>query len=180
MSGGERQEGARSAEHGAVRGGIGWRGGPLEALRAFLAARAWGIVREDYSAHGDAWRYFPFDGALRGLPLSEDGLAGLCDREQRLCFALAFRNGRDPILKERIFGLRGAEGNHGGDAKEYWGISTPLTASRLAGAITIRRLSFRMPSSGRKTRAARWSRSRASNASWLRCSTRGNSCRLTD
>lgn len=86
-------------------------------------------MREDYSAHGDAWRYFPFDGALRGLPLSEDGLAGLCDREQRLCFALAFRNGRDPILKERIFGLSGAEGNHGGDAKEYWGISTPLAAS---------------------------------------------------
>ena len=131
MSGGERQEGARSAEHGAARGGIGWRRGPLEALRAFLAARAWGIVREDYSAHGDAWRYFPFDGALRGLPLSEDGLAGLCDREQRLCFALAFRNGRDPILKERIFGLSGAEGNHGGDAKEYWSISTPLTASQL-------------------------------------------------
>ena len=58
-------------------------------------------------------------------------MAGLCDREQRLCFALAFRNGRDPILKERIFGLSGAEGNHGGDAKEYWWYLDALTASRL-------------------------------------------------
>jgi hypothetical protein len=78
-------------------------------------------VREDYSADGDAWRYFPFDQAhSRAYRWSEDGLAGLCDREQRLCFALSFWNGRDPILKERIFGLSGPEGNHGEDAKEYW------------------------------------------------------------
>ena len=78
-------------------------------------------MREDYSADGDAWRYFPFDHAhSRAYRWSEDGLAGLCDREQRLCFALSFWNGRDPILKERIFGLSGPEGNHGEDAKEYW------------------------------------------------------------
>ena len=78
-------------------------------------------MREDYSADGDAWRYFPFDDARsRAYRWSEDGLAGLCDREQRLCFALSFWNGRDPILKERIFGLSGPEGNHDEDAKEYW------------------------------------------------------------
>jgi hypothetical protein len=80
-----------------------------------------GTVREDYRADGDAWRYFPFDDASsHAYRRSEDGLAGLCDREQRLCFALSFWNGRDPMLKERIFGLSGLEGNHGEDAKEYW------------------------------------------------------------
>ena len=78
-------------------------------------------MHEDYSADGDAWRYFPFDDARsRAYRWSEDGLAGLCDREQRLCFALSFWNGRDPLLKERIFGLSGPEGNHDEDAKEYW------------------------------------------------------------
>ena len=91
------------------------------SLGPYLAERAWGTVREDYSADGDAWRYFPFDHARsRAYRWSEDGLAGLCDRGQRLCFALSFWNGRDPILKERIFGLSGPEGNHGEDAKEYW------------------------------------------------------------
>ena len=67
-----------------------------------------------------AWRYFPLDHAnSRAYRWSEDGLAGFCDREQRLCFGLSFWNGRDPILKERIFGLSGPEGNHGEDAKEY-------------------------------------------------------------
>src|ERR1700758_333524 len=83
--------------------------------------RAWGTVREDYSADGDAWSYFPHDHARsRAYRWSEDGLAGICDEPQVLCFALAFWNGRDPILKERIFGLTGEEGNHGEDAKEYW------------------------------------------------------------
>jgi hypothetical protein len=87
----------------------------------YLAERAWGTVREDYSADGDAWRYLPHDHARsRAYRWSEDGLAGLCDHSQHLCFALAFWNGRDPILKERIFGLTGHEGNHGEDAKEYW------------------------------------------------------------
>ncbi|HTO09131.1 MAG TPA: glucosidase, partial [Myxococcota bacterium] len=78
-------------------------------------------VREDYSADGRAWHYFPHDQARsRAYRWSEDGLAGICDLEQRLCFAFAFWNGRDPVLKERLFGLTGHEGNHGEDAKEYW------------------------------------------------------------
>src|SRR6516165_608030 len=87
----------------------------------YLAERAWGTVREDYSATGDAWNFFRHDHARsRAYRWNEDGLAGICDDRQILCFALAFWNGRDPILKERIFGLTGPEGNHGEDAKEYW------------------------------------------------------------
>ena len=87
----------------------------------YLAERAWGSVREDYSASGDAWSSFPHDHARsRAYRWNEDGLAGLCDVQQRLCLSLALWNGRDPILKERIFGLTGPEGNHGEDAKEYW------------------------------------------------------------
>jgi len=78
-------------------------------------------VREDYSADGDAWGYFPHRHARsRAYRWSEDGLAGICDDRQTLCFALAFWNGNDPILKERLFGLTGPEGNHGEDVKEYW------------------------------------------------------------
>jgi Glycosyl hydrolase family 63 C-terminal domain len=87
----------------------------------YLAERAWGTVREDYSADGDAWDYVTHDAARSyAYRWSEDGLAGICDIEQRLCLAFAFWNGRDPILKERIFGLTGHEGNHGEDAKELW------------------------------------------------------------
>ncbi len=87
----------------------------------YLSERAWGTVREDYSAGGDAWDFFPHDHARsRAYRWNEDGLAGICDDRQTLCFALAFWNGRDPILKERIYGLTGTEGNHGEDAKEYW------------------------------------------------------------
>jgi len=87
----------------------------------FLSERAWGTVREDYSANGDAWSYFPHDHARsRAYRWNEDGLAGICDRHQYLCFALALWNGRDPILKERLFGLTGSEGNHGEDVKEYY------------------------------------------------------------
>ena len=87
----------------------------------YLSERAWGTVREDYSPGGTAWEEFPHDHARsRAYRWSEDGLAGLCDVEQRLCLALALWNGRDPILKERVFGLTGSEGNHGEDAKEYW------------------------------------------------------------
>jgi hypothetical protein len=87
----------------------------------YLSERQWGTVREDYSADGDAWSYLPHDHARsRAYRWGEDGLAGFCDIEQRLCLALALWNGRDPILKERAFGLTGAEGNHGEDAKEYW------------------------------------------------------------
>ncbi len=87
----------------------------------FLAERAWGTVREDYSANGDAWNYFPHDHARsRTYRWNEDGLGGICDRHQYLCFALALWNGHDPFLKERMFGLTGTEGNHGEDVKEYY------------------------------------------------------------
>ena len=80
----------------------------------YLAERAWGTVREDYSSNGAAWDYFPHDHARsRVYRWNEDGLAGICDRHQMICLALALRNGRDPILKERAFGLTGSEGNHG-------------------------------------------------------------------
>jgi hypothetical protein len=87
----------------------------------YLAERAWGTVREDYSDGGDAWNYFTHDQARsRAYRWSEDGLGGICDEQQRLCFALALWNGRDRILKERAFGVTGSEGNHGEDVKEYY------------------------------------------------------------
>jgi hypothetical protein len=87
----------------------------------YLAERAWGTVREDYSANGDAWNYFGHDEARsRAYRWNEDGLGGICDEEQRLCFALALWNGKDPMLKERAFGLTGPQGNHGEDVKEYY------------------------------------------------------------
>ena len=87
----------------------------------YVSERQWGTVREDYSADGDAWNYLPHDHARsRAYRWGEDGLAGFCDIEQRLCLALALWNGRDPVLKERAFGLTGTEGNHGEDVKEYW------------------------------------------------------------
>ncbi len=87
----------------------------------YVAERSWGTVREDYSADGDAWGYFPHDLARsKAYRWGEDGLAGWCDRYQILVLALAFWNERDPILKERLFGVVPAEGNHGEDAKEYW------------------------------------------------------------
>jgi len=87
----------------------------------YLPDRQWGTVREDYSEHGDPWRYFTHDDARsRAYRWGEDGLLGITDRQCRLAFALALWNGRDPILKERLFGLTGPEGNHGEDAKECW------------------------------------------------------------
>jgi len=87
----------------------------------YLAERAWGTVREDYSSDGNAWSYFPHDHARsRAYRWNEDGIAGICDRHQYLCFALAFWNTRDAILKERMFGLNAHEGNHGEDVKEYY------------------------------------------------------------
>src|SRR6266513_1841195 len=87
----------------------------------YLGERAWGTVREDYSPHGNAWEFFPHDHARsRAYRWNEDGLAGICDRRQMMCFALALWNERDPILKERIFGLTCNEGNHGDDVKEYY------------------------------------------------------------
>src|SRR4029079_18235122 len=87
----------------------------------YLAERQWGTVREDYSSHGTAWEYFPHDQARsRAYRWGEDGLLGISDNHQRLCFALALWNTRDPILKERLFGLSGHEGNHGEDVKECY------------------------------------------------------------
>jgi Glycosyl hydrolase family 63 C-terminal domain len=110
----------------------------LEASRArrehwkrwgpYLSERAWGTVREDYSEYGTAWEYLPHDHARsRAYRWNEDGIAGICDRHQKICFAVALWNGNDPILKERLFGLTGHEGNHGEDVKEcyYYLDNTP-------------------------------------------------------
>ena len=87
----------------------------------YLAERAWGSVREDYSADGDAWAFFPHDHARsRVYRWNEDGMAGFCDLDQNWCLSLALWNGVDPIVKERMFGLSGPQGNHGEDVKEYW------------------------------------------------------------
>ncbi|HYJ90256.1 MAG TPA: hypothetical protein VEV84_03030, partial [Pyrinomonadaceae bacterium] len=94
----------------------------------YLSERAWGTVREDYSPDGSAWDYFPHDHARsRAYRWNEDGIGGICDRHQKVCFAIALWNGKDSILKERLFGLTGSEGNHGEDVKEiyYYLDSTP-------------------------------------------------------
>ena len=103
----------------------------LEAARAgsaswrrwgpYLSERQWGTVREDYSASGSAWEYCSHDDARsKAYRWGEDGIAGICDDRQQLCFALAMWNGVDSILKERMFGLTGSEGNHGEGVKEYY------------------------------------------------------------
>src|SRR5256884_6959913 len=96
--------------------GLRWRKwGP------YLSERQWGTVREDYSQDGNAWDYFTHDQARsRAYRWGEDGLAGISDDKQNLCFALSLWNGKDPILKERLFGLTNSEGNHGEDVKEYY------------------------------------------------------------
>jgi hypothetical protein len=111
----DRSAEARRLEADAGRQADWKRWGP------YLAERQWGTVREDYSASGDCWNDFPHDHARsRAYRWGEDGLLGLCDRKCRLCFALALWNGRDPILKERLFGLTNPEGNHGEDVKEQY------------------------------------------------------------
>jgi hypothetical protein len=113
----EQPTGAEKARLAAADAGDpAWR-----AWGPYLSERAWGTVREDYSDHGTAWDYFPHDHARsRVYRWNDDGLAGICDDRQTFCFALAMWNGKDQIMKERIFGLGGPEGNHGEDAKEYW------------------------------------------------------------
>src|SRR5262245_43073506 len=110
----------------------------------YLAERAWGTVREDYSADGSAWDSFPHDHARsRAYRWNEDGLLGICDDQQRLCFALALWNGRDPVLKERLFGLSGAEGNHGEDVKEdYFYLDATPTHSYLQALYTYPQAPF--------------------------------------
>jgi hypothetical protein len=106
-------EGRRLQE---IKAGVAWRRwGP------YLSERQWGTVREDYSADGDAWNFFPFDHARsRAYRWGEDGLAGFCDESMRWCLGLALWNEKDPFLKERLFGLANAEGNHGEDVKEVY------------------------------------------------------------
>ncbi|MEM7559965.1 MAG: glucosidase, partial [Planctomycetota bacterium] len=101
----------------------------------YLSERQWGTVREDYSENQDAWSYFPHDHARsRAYRWGEDGLLGICDRQCRLCFAFAFWNGEDAILKERLFGLTGPEGNHGEDVKEcYYYLDSTPTHSYMKG-----------------------------------------------
>ena len=111
----DRVAGFGRLENGLLQAGEWYRWGP------YVSERQWGTVREDYSADGEAWDYLPHDHARsRAYRWGEDGLAGFCDVEQRLCLGLALWNGKDPILKERAFGLTGAQGNHGEDVKEYW------------------------------------------------------------
>src|SRR3954463_12174724 len=111
----DRTEGFGKLEDGLRQASDWYLWGP------YVSERQWGTVREDYSDNGEAWDYFPHDHARsRAYRWGEDGLAGFCDIEQRLCLGLALWNGRDTILKERLFGLTGAEGNHGEDVKEYW------------------------------------------------------------
>ena len=94
---------------------------PWKKWGPYLSERQWGTVREDYSDDGNAWDYFTHDQARsRAYRWGEDGIGGLCDDKQRLCFALALWNERDPILKERLFGLTNSQANHGEDVKEYY------------------------------------------------------------
>jgi len=94
---------------------------PWKKWGPYLSERQWGTVREDFSENGDAWNYFSHDQARsRAYRWGEDGIAGLSDDKQHLCLALALWNGKDPILKERLFGLTNSEGNHGEDVKEYY------------------------------------------------------------
>ena len=139
------QEELRLAESGARR--KHWkRWGP------YLSERAWGTVREDYSADGAAWEYFSHDQARsRAFRWNEDGLAGISDRRQMICFALALWNERDPILKERLFGLTGGQGNHGEDVKEYYFY---LDSTPTHSYMNILRRNSLTLSSGRKTGAA--------------------------
>src|SRR5580700_569705 len=96
-------------------------GGPWREWGPYLSDRQWGTVREDYSPYGNAWEYFPHDHARsRAYRWGEDGIAGFSDDQQRLCLGLALWNTRDPILKERLFGLTNGEGNHGEDVKEHY------------------------------------------------------------
>src|SRR5437763_6902826 len=114
--GGSMPEAEQQRLRDADEEGVPWRRwGP------YLSERQWGTVREDYSAGGDAWASFTHEQSRsRAYRWGEDGLAGISDDQQLLCFSLALWNGRDPILKERLFGLTNSEGNHGEDVKEYY------------------------------------------------------------
>lgn len=146
---------------------------PWKKWGPYLSERQWGTVREDYSESGDAWNYFPHDHARsRAYRWGEDGLAGISDDQQRLCFAVALWNGRDPILKERLFGLTNSEGNHGEDVKEYYFYldSTP-THSYMKYLYNYPQAATRMTTSSQPTVIA------AAVSRNMSCSTRGCSTR---
>ena len=148
------------------------RGGkaPWKKWGPYLSERQWGTVREDYSEGGDAWDYFTHDQARsRTYRWGEDGIAGLSDDKQRLCFALALWNGKDPILKERLFGLTNSEGNHGEDVKEYYFYldSTP-THSYMKFLYKYPQAAFPyadLVETNRRAPATRWSMSSSTPAS---------------
>src|ERR1700729_1867014 len=122
MSSGDQQKAPISAEHARLaEGSAAAAGGNWKLVGPYVSDRAWGTVREDYSANGDAWNFLTHDMARsKAYRWGEDGIGGVCDRYQLLVFAPAFWNGRDPILKERLFGLNPLEGNHGEDVKECY------------------------------------------------------------
>src|SRR5258706_7536970 len=128
LGGGAEADAERRRREEAREGRAAW-----DRWAPYLWARQWGTVREDYSANGDAWNYVPHDHARsRAYRWGEDGLLGISAQHSRLCFAIALWNGRDPILKERLFGLTGPEGNHGEDVKEsYFYLDATPTASYL-------------------------------------------------
>src|SRR5947207_1888681 len=130
--GGMAAESERIAGFGRLEDGLR-QAGPWYQWGPYVSERQWGTVREDYSATGEAWTYLPHDHARsRAYRWGEDGLFGICDDQARLCFALALWNGRDAILKERLFGLSGPEGVHGEDVKEvYHYLDATPTASYL-------------------------------------------------
>src|SRR5579862_2205834 len=110
-----------TAEHERLRGPYAGLVRPWRKWGPFISDRAWGTVREDYSPYGTAWDFLTHDMARsKAYRWGEDAIGGICDRYQVLCFAFAFWNGRDPILKERFFGVNSGEGNHGEDVKEYY------------------------------------------------------------
>ena len=126
-------------EHRLVDNYDGWTNwGP------YVSERAWGTVREDYSGNGDAWNFFPYDQARsRAYRWNEDALFGFCDKNQRWCFGLSLWNGRDPHLKERLFGLNGNEGNHAEDVKEeWWYLDSTPTYSYSRAAYAYPRMEF--------------------------------------
>ncbi len=122
----------------------------------YLSERAWGTVREHYSAHRNAWEYLPHDHARsRAYRWNEDGIAGICDRHRYVCFAVSLWNGRDPILKERLFGRTGNEGNHAEDVKEcYYYLDSTPTHSYMKYCTSIRRRHFPIRSSLTRITAA--------------------------
>ena len=168
---------AQTAEHARLAEATGraeddlFSANPWYEWGPYLSERAWGTVREDYSESGDAWDSFPHDHARsRAYRWNEDGMAGICDIRHDLCLALALWNGNDPILKERMFGLTGPQGNHGEDVKEYWWYLDGLPSHALlqlalplpAGRVPVR-AARRTTAAGPARPRARAARHRASS-----------------